>query len=126
MSNYPPGVTGHESAVSGFPILDASVECGQEDVSGVPTALVMSLLNDIAQALTAPGGLYLDRPDHLVRDDVARARQRIEDARDALKAAKGEHVECGFEGDVEAEVQYGTRVWVCPWCDTEHADNIEE
>lgn len=126
MSNYPPGVTGHEPQIAGYNSHDVSVECLSEDVSGVPTALVMSLLADIAQALTAPGGLYLDRPDHLVRDDVARARQRIENARDALKAADGEHVECGFEGDVEAVIEYGTLYWTCPWCGTAHEDNIEE
>lgn len=125
MSNYPAGVTGHERQIAGYGTRDFSVECLREDVSGVPTALVTHLLDDIEQALNPLGGMYLDRPDHLVRDDVARARQRIEKARDVLKAAKGEHVECGFEGDVEAVEEYGTLYWTCPWCGTEHEDNIE-
>lgn len=125
MSNYPAGVTGYEPAISGYDTREVSVECLREDVSGVPAALVTNLLNYIEQALNPLGGMYLDRPDHLVRDDVARARQRIEKAREVLKAAKGEHVECGFEGDVEGSVEYDTLYWTCPWCGTEHHDNVE-
>ena len=118
MSNYPAGVTGHEPAISGYDTRDVSVECFREDVSGVPTALVMTLLNQIEQTLTAPYG-------YTAEERVARALHAVQRATAQVEAAKGEHVECGFEGDVEASVEHGTLYWTCPWCDTEHEDNVE-
>ena len=127
MSNYPAGVTGHEPQIAGYATGEASVDCETENVRGVPLALVTDFLDQFERTFTAPGGgLYSDRPEHLVRDDAARFRVLLNAAREALRQAEGEHVECLFSGEVEADVEYGTRYWTCPWCDTEHQDNIEE
>jgi len=111
MSNYPPGVTGNEPQIAGYPEFDQNVDCQAEGVTVVTmspeaykraAALVDEVMRSARQGLLVPSGTAF------------RLQNEIADGEEV------DLVSCPFEGDVTSWVDQGIVFWECPLCRTVH------
>ncbi len=115
---YPPGVTGNEPEIAGYP----------EGTYSAPAC--KGYLEDVR---VQP----LDLLDMLARVDTALGEGRLADARgllarithDASEMPTTTDVECGWEGKVDAVFVGGRRTytvhWTCPQCGSEQEEDRE-
>ena len=112
MSNYPPGVTGNEPEIAGYPSMTLDKQC-EEDVPYIATWVVTEHLDGIAAVIA--------RSDDTIPAIIEQLGHLWEHLnKDAVD------VTCGFDGDVDAEMAYGVAYWTCPRCGTEHEDSYDE
>lgn len=128
MSNYPPGVTGFEPQIAGYPegeYLVTTPCTGYIDEARIQPDWLPDQLQHIVGILD---GTVLVRPSD---SPTARARVRLLDLISELqKMPVGHDIECGFEGKVDAQFEHfgrsATRVyWTCPICGKECEEDRE-
>jgi hypothetical protein len=112
MSNYPPGVTGHEPAIAGYPERTETVECHRSDAAALYRHEVIDLIDG-----------HLQRG----RERMARGRfeaniDHLQQLRDALDDLSDAEAECEWEGEVEGWVDGYDFEWTCPQCGSEHTE----
>ena len=104
MSAYPPGVTGNEPEIAGYPTSECFREC-QADVPTFTRYSVYEVVNSVDLS------------------DPSRARDRLHAAIDALPT--DEDGVCSFEGLVEVEHAGDVEFWTCPNCGEEHESELD-
>lgn len=123
MSNLPPGVTGREPAIAGYPEGNYKVsECKgymPDDARTVPLPLIEEILA-CQEELGAAGTLL----------DASRVQVKLERLRkEMLEMPVAFDVPCNFEGDVDAQFDggrtYYTAFWTCPRCGSEQEEDRE-
>lgn len=103
-SNYPPGVTGNEPEIAGYPTSASIRECQ-------------------AEAATLTRYSVLDVVRSVDLSDPSRARDLLKAAIDALPT--DEDGVCMYEGPVEVEHVGDIDFWECPNCGAEHEDEAD-
>lgn len=89
MSYYPPGVTGNEPEIAGYPEARLRLACDHDTVDMVPSHWVSEVIRDGVSGLL----------------DLIEAEDESVDA------------ECGFEGEVDVVIVDGILAqWTCPRC----------
>lgn len=97
MSNYPPGVSGNEPEISGWPEAEMELSCTNGAARWLSRRLVIEMLEREPSRLADP----------------------VEDW-EALEA------ECDFEGPVDAQIVEGVACWDCPKCGSENETDLDE
>lgn len=122
MSSYPPGVTGNEPQIAGYPSTMVARTC--RDARGeatrtewLPVARIREEIDHIATSLHAA----LTNPD-AAQGHVLQAGWPLAALRQATFDDAAEF-ECDFDGDVEVELHGSTEVWRCPTCWTLHEED---
>lgn len=124
MSNYPPGVTGREWIFEEHDY-DAHRTCDADAPALAVPQEIERWLRDVLNGVTG------------TRETSRALLQR--NARDLLKELDRlgyvDDVECGFEGQVEVRVsgppgqiasaRTAAATWECPWCATEHEEDLD-
>lgn len=119
MSNYPPGVTGNEPAIAGYPEGNYSAPTCNGYLPDDTRAVTLGLISDLADV------------QHMIGRGDPNAQVKLERIRlEMLDMPKAVDVECGFEGDVDASWDgdrrgNGTYFWTCPRCGSEQTDERE-
>lgn len=118
LSNYPPGVTGHELEIAG-PDWEGEIEvtCGTEDVMVAMLAVDdLETMKRIA-AVKGAQGAGKQRDADVIQMTMRRALSRLVTL--DLKV-------CPFVGSVEAWRYGGVTHWACPVCGVEHDEGPED
>lgn len=126
MSNYPPGVSGNEFQIAGYPERTTKKVCGAE---GVPlniadpwvSARATELLNEID--FDAVKGRDYSTKVILSNHRARNIYHLLLAAADQTFYAEGD---CPFEGDIDTQYDYNYEWWSCPICGTEHEDSTED
>ena len=117
LSNYPPGVTGHELEIAG-PDWEQDLErtCGVENVELHVFALDdMKAIRATAMA-TGAQGKGKQRDADVMQRTLRRALSRVLDIT----------VTCPFDGEITVWSYHGVSHWTCPMCGHEHSENEKE
>lgn len=112
MTNYPPGVTGNEPQIAGYPDPGTDVRECQADAATMTRYSVLEAIRD-AWRVPKQGELT-----------AAEALDRLQAAIDALDT--DEDGVCAFEGPVEITYAHGVESWECPNCGHEHEDEADD
>lgn len=114
--NYPPGVTGNEWQIAGYPEGVWHGECQASEYNVAPLYLVETAIERIRLGLTATSSrTYEER----VYDVLVRVEQGL---RVLWDDARPDGSQCDWEGDVDAVFTLDTVEWECPRCGTAHED----
>lgn len=116
MSNYPPGVTGMEPEIAGYPEVDMEVECADTDAPLLGAFEVVRLIQDelIVQMGREARG---DTPNW--SEWVWKVLDEIED----LVEMTGE---CGWNGVTTTQIADGEAQWSCPRCGKVQSVELED
>lgn len=125
-SSYPPGVSGNEFQIAGYPERTVKKICGAEcgDLHVVDPWIVQraaELLNEI-DFDAVKGRDYSTE----VTLSNYRARNIYHLLLDAARQTFTAESDCPFEGDVDTQYDYNAEWWECPICGTEHEDSIDD
>jgi hypothetical protein len=114
VSNYPPGVTGNEPQIAGYPEGARVMTCSKyfDGAKIAPVHLGDELL--AIQLLIQEGKT----------DAAVAAVTRL--TRDALDMPEAEETECGFEGEADCMFGEGMIWWTCPRCDQENETEMDD
>lgn len=107
LSNYPPGVSGHEPQIVGHEEITLSVTCG-ETIDTVLSAAALALVTAAHRAVHAANA---------EADTMIGAVRRL---RDGMRDLSTITTTCPFDGEVVAEQDGYVARWTCPLCDAEH------
>ena len=107
VTNYPPGVSGNEPEIAGYPTSERSREC-QADAPTLTRYSVLEVVHNV---------------DLVDLSDPSRARDRLQAAIDALPT--DEDGVCAFEGLVEVEHDGNVEFWTCPNCGEGHESELD-
>lgn len=119
MSNYPPGVTGHEYEIAGPDAeYDDTRECGVEGASFFVAGSHVQAALSKAYALIKESD---DLTDPAIRRDALYA---IADGLTSLERIEGRT--CPFVGPVSIEAYRHSAWWTCPICDARHDEEPDE
>lgn len=97
---YPPGVTGNEPEIAGYPETSEDVECAEDDVIFLTAHQVHEILAEQGEWAVAEAVGY---PSIQVKQE-----------------------ECGYAGTVDGQVVDGVFVWDCPRCGAEQEMELDD
>jgi hypothetical protein len=114
VSNYPPGVTGNEPQIAGYPEQDMEVECGNSLGRFLGVHQVRTLLVEMQDQFRSMGVSNAGSP-------VAAMHEVL----DALDDQEETVAACQWSGTVTAQIADGEAWWDCPMCGAEQSEEIE-
>lgn len=137
-SNYPPGVTGFEPQIAGYPERVRHVTCDRQDAEWMSAAAVHRLVASVRRRSNDTDARVSELLD-AARDTRDRGEAESYRRVDSLRAAERHFVRsavalidgvevvdrpCTFDGRVDGYVDPVGRSfsWTCPECGTEHED----
>jgi|SRR5690606_11587004 len=97
---YPPGVTGYEPEIAGYPEAEIEVECDSTDQF-----------------------VSLRQVKEMVTDYVLHRRSGLTEA---LSDLPQQEADCGFTGVESVQVSSGVGYWTCPWCGQDQEVDLSE
>lgn len=110
-SNFPPGVTGFEPQIAGYPERDEVHACEAYDVKiKVSTGYAEDAIQTVINRLKAGQTTAYD--ERLLQDALG-------------DIAETEVEQCPFVGEVTVTYGEGVETWTCPLCRTEHVDEAD-
>lgn len=110
MTNYPPGVSGNEPQIAGYPEKQTIRTCGAVDVE------VRIMPDDLDTWINAMSKML----EHTVTEASIRSYATgIVSVYKSLEY-KTFITECLFKGDVDVQMHPYAEYWQCPLCGTEH------
>lgn len=115
MSNYPPGVTGNEPQIAGYPEGSRAVICAADD----PYVVHLERAGDDIYSLVKD---VLSTDQGLTASDI---RRKI-DALAATWRREGAVAPCTWEGVVDGVYSQGAFLWTCPNCGTEQEEDVSD
>lgn len=123
MSAYPPGVTGMEPEIAGYPEGTMNVECSSTGAT-LMAYEVHAAVNDLSFRLevAAKNAAAMQKP---LPDVVLQIAQQLRDDLGGLEEAE-ESQDCDFEGEVDVVFTSRTTYeWECPRCGNEQEGELE-
>lgn len=97
---YPPGVTGYEPEIAGYPEVEMEVECGEVDQ-----------FISLRQAQATSEKWVMERRSGLAK---------------ALAALPQLEADCDFTGVETLQVSGDVGYWTCPWCGKDQEVDLSE
>jgi hypothetical protein len=130
-SNYPPGVTGREYAISGPEAeVETEVVCGMKDITlrNLPQTSLDILMTARSKIVILTQHYFppdvvppFDEEREQIASEVYRLLER------ALRpVSEGATVDCPFEGEVTVSWYGGIGSWTCPCCGYDHEIQYDE
>ena len=118
-SNYPPGVTGNEYAISGPDYEETETKaCPNEACAFVPLAQVNDGLADVQHWL-----MQMSFRSQPLSEQIDKA---VADLTKLLGALDQVEMPCDWTGEVDVQGYQGQKWWNCPRCGTEHTEESDE
>lgn len=106
---YPPGVTGNEPQIAGYPEIEMEVECGESDTYFLGLYQVREMIMDLGFAGQGTVEMCMTAKDVL-------------DGIDGLDIAERD---CSWQGTVAVEIEGDQAYWNCPRCGSSQSEQIE-
>ena len=124
MSNYPPGVTGNEYAISG-PSYEETEEkdCDSQQCLYVPMTLVRDSVATAVERLVI--AMAIGGAGEQVALEMRKAMNNLNDLVMALPDVEVEHP-CEWSGSVDVQGYGSQKWWTCPQCGIEHTEDLED
>lgn len=115
MSNYPPGVTGHEPAIAGHGERTEEVECLQQD----STVLYRYGVLEVVDGALHKAREQVRRNERVGPGDLLGYLRAMRQALDELPETEAP---CEWEGEVEGWPVDDDFEWTCPQCGRDNVD----
>lgn len=106
MTNYPPGVTGNEPEIAGYPERTEKVEC-RSTTTAYYRREVLDLIEDVRRTCATTDQIGV----------VAQMREGLDRLTDT------DEIDCDWSGEIEGWVDGYDFVWDCPRCGDEQRED---